>query len=126
MTSPRISTHCPSCGTEAHLPVEALLASIAVSADAADPMVAASVAWTCTSCQDLAIAAIGWPMLLTLATAGVDLLDDATDALQDLPTHPERAAAGPALSADDALTLHELLATDAWFDELLRTEQVRP
>lgn len=123
MTSSRISTHCPTCGADAYLPVEAVLASIAVTGD---PLIAASVAWTCASCQELAIAAIGWPMLLTLAAAGVDLLDDATDELADLPAHPERSAGGPALSADDVLALHELLATDAWFDELLRTEQVRP
>lgn len=38
---------------------------------------------------------------------------------EDETGHPERPPAGPPLTYDDVLDLHELLATDDWFTYLL-------
>ena len=127
MTASLISASCPTCGTESVVPVDALLVSVALGADVIEGggedlsqsllTDAASVAWTCTTCQDLAHAVIGWPMLLTLASAGVELLDDAAAGASS--PHPERSAGRPALTADDALDLHALLDTDDWLAAFL-------
>ena len=127
MTASLISATCPACGSESHVPADALLVSVALGAEVSEPDAddssrqlltdAAVVAWTCPSCGDLAQVVVGWPMLLTLATAGVELLDDGRPGAED--PHPERSAGGPALTADDALDLHALLETDDWFDTLV-------
>lgn len=61
-----------------------------------------------------------------LATGGVEItvarprvgLEDLAEFLDDLPTHPEHPPCGPALTTDDLLDLHVLLARDDWFDRL--------
>jgi len=78
---------------------------------------AAIIAWTCDSCADLVTSWLDWMALLTLVTAGATLLDDASDS-DDLPPHPEHPAGGTPLSRDDLLSLHELLASDSWFDQV--------
>jgi hypothetical protein len=133
MTTTRITASCPTCGTESLVPVDALLVSVAFGADGSEADAeessaqllteAASVAWTCPTCQDLAQAIIGWPMLLTLASAGVELLDDG--GADDSDPYPERSAGGPPLTADDALDLHALLGTDDWLDAFLNDEHGR-
>ncbi len=50
-------------------------------------------------------------------TAGVTVLDDA--APEALPPHPEHPEPGASLTRDDLLALHELLASDTWFDQVL-------
>ena len=57
-------------------------------------------------------------------TAGATVLDDATD--EALPPHPEHPAAGAPMTHDDLLALHELLATDTWFDQVTTAGCVNP
>jgi hypothetical protein len=125
-----VRINCRGCGTTSTVPVDALLVSVAVedatgenagldAVDEPDPGpddVAGTVAWTCDPCADLVTAALDWRALLALVTAGATLLDDASD---DLPPHPEHPAGGTPLSRDDLLALHELLASDSWFDQVI-------
>ena len=130
-TATFVSITCQECGLTSAVPVDALLVSVAVddqqtgtgvpdtevdAANAADT--AGTVAWTCDSCADLVTAKLDWRALLTLVTAGVTVLDDA--APEALPPHPEHPEPGPSLTRDDLLALHELLAFDRWFDQVLR------
>jgi len=130
MTTTFVSITCQECGLTSTVPVDALLVSVAVddhqtgtgfpdtevdAANAADT--AGTVAWTCDNCADLVTAELDWPALLTLVTAGVTLLDDAT--AEALPPHPEHPEPGASLTRDDLLALHELLASDRWFDQVL-------
>ncbi len=118
-TATFVSLTCRACGLTSTVPVEALLVSVAAgtSGDAAgNADDAGTVAWTCDSCADLTTARLDWPALLTLVTAGATVLGDATP--EDLPPHPEHPAAGAAMTHDDLLALHELLATDSWFDQV--------
>jgi hypothetical protein len=125
---------CPACGTTATVPVDALLVSVAgddldtgFPPETAAPGVegtAATVAWTCDTCSDLTSIEIDWPALLTLVTAGATLLDDARD--DELPPHPEHPTAGAPLTRDDLLVLHELLASDTWFDQVTSTGCMNP
>lgn len=110
-----ISIDCPRCGTSAAVPDAALLVTIA--GDDAAPELAGHVAWLCATCADLVTVPIGWAALLTLVTAGAALLDEEGGG-ESLPPHPERPVAGPAFTPDDLLELHELLASDAWFEAI--------
>ena len=118
-TASFVSITCQACGLSSSVPVDALLVSVAAetsvdTADSADD--AGTVAWTCDGCADLTTARLDWPALLTLVTAGATVLDDATDEAR--PSHPEQPSAGAPLTRDDLLALHELLASDTWFDQV--------
>jgi hypothetical protein len=139
-TATFVTITCQTCSLAATVPVDALLVSLAVddrrttpglldadpdaSADNVDN--AGTVAWTCNRCADLTTAQLDWPALLTLVTAGATLLDAADEAHADLPPHPEQPAAGAPLNHDDLLALHELLASDTWFDQVTTTGCVNP
>ena len=122
------SITCQACGLTSTVPVDALLVSVAVDdhrttlpgADAETGVDhAGAVAWTCERCADLTTGRIGWTALLTLVTAGATLLDEAADDAQTaLLPHPEQPADGAPLEYDDLLALHELLASDTWFDQV--------
>lgn len=128
-TATFVNIKCPACGIATTIPVDALLVSVA--GDDPDPGLlpemgapgsdgtAATVAWACDSCADLTSIEIDWPTLLTLVTAGATLLDEASD--DELPPHPEHPTAGAPLTPDDLLALHELLASDTWFDQVVST-----
>jgi hypothetical protein len=128
-TAALVNITCEGCGQTSTVPVDALLVSVAVDDtmvddtgfEAADEpgadTTAAIIAWTCESCADLVTSWLDWMALLTLVTAGATLLDDASDS-EDLPPHPEHPAGGTPLSRDDLLSLHELLASDSWFDQV--------
>ena len=122
-TTSVVNISCQTCGLTSSVPVEALLVSVAVEdADAT----AGIIAWTCDSCADLVSAPLDWRALLTLVTAGATLLDDASDESDTLPPHPESPAGGTPLSRDDLLAMHELLASDAWFEQLTSAGSVNP
>ena len=125
---------CPNCAITATVPIDALLVSAAV-ADLGSGLpsetgapggegTAATVAWTCDTCANLTSIDIDWPALLTLVTAGATVLDDAND--DEQPPHPENPTAGAPLTRDDLLALHELLASDTWFDQVASTGCVNP
>ena len=134
-TASFVSITCQACGLTSTAPVDALLVSVAVDdhrtttgllepvADAGVDS-AGTVAWTCVGCADLTTAQLDWPALLTLVAAGATVLDDATD--DALPPHPEQAAAGAPFTRDDLLALHELLASDTWFDQVTTAGCVNP
>jgi hypothetical protein len=136
-TATFVSITCQACGLRSTVPVDALLVFVSVdnhqsgtglpatevdAASAADT--ADTVAWTCDSCADLVTAQLDWPALLTLVTAGATLLDDVAPAA--LPPHPEHPSGGAPLTRDDLLALHELLASDTWFDQVTTSGCVNP
>ena len=112
-----VSINCTTCGESHAVPVDALL--VAVVVEEIDANVAATVSWVCATCADLATVLVGWPALLTLITAGLHLLDENEE---PLPLHPENPAAGAWFTPDDLLKLHELLASDTWFDTLAASQ----
>lgn len=123
-TASFVSITCQDCGHTSTIPVDALLVSVVVDAyqpesalPGTDAVTAGAVAWTCDGCADLTAADLDWNALLTLITAGVTVLDDATP--EELPPHPEQPSAGAPLTHDDLLALHELLASDRWFDQVI-------
>ena len=136
-TTTFVSITCQECGLTSTVPIDALLVSVSVddhqtgtgfpdtevdAANAADT--AGTVAWTCDSCADLVTAKLDWRALLTLVTAGATFLDDA--APEALPPHPEHPEPGAPLTRDDLLALHELLASDTWFDQVTAAESMNP
>ena len=111
-----IRATCPSCG-EVDLTPEQIVLTV-VRAEEAPVGPESHYAFTCPSCTvrvekpaDERIA-----HLLTTGGVSVSVVDDESD---PRPSHPEVPPAGPALTYDDLLDLHELLASDHWYDELL-------
>jgi hypothetical protein len=73
-----------------------------------------TTAWViCAACGELVARAVPHAAVQGLVAAGCHLLSTA------VAVHPERATEGPALDADDALALHELLADDDLLADLL-------
>ena len=116
------SIECPRCGTPSMVPVDALLVTVAVDED--DAQLAGYASWLCASCTDLVASPVGWPSLLTLITEGAALLEEDSD--DPLPPHPESPVNGPTLTRDDLLELHELLASETWFDALTAARCTNP
>ncbi len=57
-------------------------------------------------------------------TAGAIVLGDATE--QARTPDPEQPSAAAPLTRDDLLALHELLASDTWFDQVTTAGCVNP
>jgi hypothetical protein len=105
-----LESRCDACGRARRLPTAAVL--LVTGSENRDDSL---LAWfICSTCDDLVPMCVPVTSATTLITAGCHVLDAAG------PPHPERHAGGPALGADDALALHELLADDATFDDARR------
>jgi hypothetical protein len=109
-----INIDCATCGATNVLPAGAVLATAGV-ADL-DSQFGGQVGWICSGCLQMVWASVSWQAFLDLLLAGVPLIEE--DAETDLPPHPEHPMSCRALSRDDLLDLHELLATDDWFSAL--------
>lgn len=70
----------------------------------------------CPSCARRFRSAIDQAVARALQRAGVHLRRPAAE-------HPEHPPSGPALTRDDLLDLHLLLATEDWFDRLLLVDR---
>ena len=107
-----ISIECPRCQRVAFVPATSLLVDLDGSPSDDSP---GYVAWICPRCAELVTNPVGWPQLLAIVAAGAPLLDEE----EDLPEpHPVAPPSGPALTRDDELDLHTLLARPTWFAEL--------
>jgi hypothetical protein len=131
-----VSLTCGLCGTTDTVPVGAVLASVNV--EGIDDHHAGCVGWMCSCCAQMVTSMVAWHPFLILLTAGVPLLDDVPNEdwapaesnaefdgshgsppAPHLPPHPEQPCGGERFTPDDLLTLHELLATDDWFAQLI-------
>jgi hypothetical protein len=108
-----INIDCSQCRENLSLPAEAMLATAAAGDDTD---IAGVVCWICDGCEDVVSAQLRWPEFLRLIRAGVPLMEE--DLEVELPPHPEHPREGLAITPDDLLELHELLATDTWFSAL--------
>jgi hypothetical protein len=107
-----------------------------VDTESRDARLAGSVCWICCGCLDIVTEPVAWQPFVTLLTAGVPLVvdDPRDDELDDFSgwsaqdsvsstaarsPHPEHPVGGPAFTADDELDMHELLAGETWFPELV-------
>ncbi|HVM00936.1 MAG TPA: hypothetical protein VM324_16725 [Egibacteraceae bacterium] len=97
-----IKTHCPACGE-----VELAPDDIELRADA-DAGPESFYAFGCPGCRLHVRKRADERVVRLLVTAGVPCLS----------LNPSRAG-GPAITCDDLLDFHALLATDGWFDRLL-------
>jgi hypothetical protein len=132
-----IRVECAACATTADLPAGALLLALAAPRDpatfvgrvetvasAADYIGypddseggAAIVMWLCHGCGQLVGMHLSANWVSALRDLGVQLVD--ADYRDPRPEHPEQPIGGAPFTPDDLLTLHEQLATDAWFAAL--------
>jgi hypothetical protein len=111
---------CPGCTTGTSMPARALLATLDMGG-LLEPL--GHMSWVCLSCGRLVTADLEVAHLLQLLTAGVSLLDDgfggSTEAVENTDRSSiERGGTGPQFTLQDVWSLHELLETDAWVQEL--------
>jgi hypothetical protein len=113
-----IRLRCFQCCTEDVVRADAMLAS--VEAGELEAHFAGVVTWICTHCEQVTTAELTWQPFITLVASGVPLLEEGEDdePPDALPPHPERPINLRPFTPDDVLELHELLATDTWFDVL--------
>lgn len=104
-----ITALCSSCSGTARLTG----AEVGVRTDTSG---SAQLSFLCLRCEVVSTAALTADQCAQLEAAGVGVERAARP-------HPEHPHAGPALTRDDLLDLHLLLATDGWFAAL---EQLAP
>jgi hypothetical protein len=103
-----IRTMCPHCITSVDLdPAEILLVGTPQGEDTG------SYAYACHTCQRVTVASLSAASFAVLVTAGVRVQTTRPPA----PPFP----AGRRLTLNDLIDLHELLRTDDWFTQLIRT-----
>lgn len=112
-----IRATCPSCGEVDLTPAQIVLTVI--RADEAPVGPDSHYAFTCPGCTERVEKPADERIAHLLTTGGVSVsvLDDVEE--QGLSLHPEGPPGGPAFTYDDLLDLHEALAEDDWFEELL-------
>lgn len=118
----RIRASCPSCGEVDLRPADLTLTIVRD----ADGRVCDGSAYRfrCPTCTHVVAKPADARIADLLRTGGVKAqeAEDPFELLSSLlPRHPEDPPAGPALSYDDLLDLHLLLAQEDWFDALLAT-----
>lgn len=122
----RIRATCPDCGEVDLTPADIELRII--RSEVGEVGEGSNYRFACPTCTVLVTKPADERIARLLATGGVEIsIDRAATAVQTMDpaervrlSHPERPAAGPALTADDLLDLHLRLQADDWFEELAR------
>ncbi len=105
-----LRTTCTYCGEVTHVaPTEIFLALDAGT------QITGEYAYTCPQCLRTGVHAADREATATLLAAGVRpvAVDEAHG------RHPEAPPAGPPFTRDDVLSIHLLLNTETWFEQLL-------
>ena len=126
-TATFVSITCQACGLTSTVPVDALLVSVAAETSADSGRQRRRRRHRRLDLRRLRRPDHRTPRLASPADPGdrgATVLDDATD--EALPPHPEHPTAGAPMTHDDLLALHELLATDTWFDQVTTAGCVNP
>jgi hypothetical protein len=117
-----IEITCPDCNASSSIPARTLFATLDLDGFR-EPL--GRLSWACLSCDSFVTAELEVKNLLHLLTAGVPLLDDgfgsgtvaeACQAPRQL--HAEQQRTGAPFTLDDVLTLHGLLKTETWVQQL--------
>jgi hypothetical protein len=120
----KIRASCPSCGEVDLTPPDVTLRIVRSTEGLVGD--GSCYRFSCPDCEQLVTKPADERIAQLLTTGGVPVEDlspddeDEAALLEALkPLHPERPPAGPALTHDDLLDLHLLLARTDWFDELM-------
>lgn len=106
-----IKATCPACGEVALTPEEIELMVHSAGQNGA------SYAFTCPTCLGLVRKPADDRIVRLLVSGGVQVIEaESADIPAEVLEHP---VAAPALTYDDLLDLHELLASDDWYERLL-------
>jgi hypothetical protein len=121
----KIGVTCPDCTADNPVQARAVLASVDLG-ELHEPL--GRLSWACLTCSHLVTTEVDVENLLRLLAAGVLLLDDDfgagmvaeehPDSRAPTQPHPEHPGAGAPLTLEDILTLHELLDTETWAQQL--------
>jgi len=114
----RIRATCPACGEVDLRPYDIRLS---VEHDVFGDVAAGSCyRFACPTCSDEVVKPADERIARLLRTGGVTV-DGPTTVAQTVTqtvAHPEDPPAGPRLTADNLLALHQLLESGTWFSEL--------
>lgn len=119
----RIRTTCPRCGEVELRPDELELRIVGWDQD--DVRDGSTYLFDCPNCADEIVKPADARIAQLLTTGGVPVVctaePDEVPAAASPSPHPEGAPDGPPFTPDDLLDLHELLQTDDWFEQCLKT-----
>jgi hypothetical protein len=120
-----IGVTCPDCTADSPVPARAVLATVDLG-EFRESL--GRLSWACMSCGHLVTTELDVANLLRLLTVGVPLVDDDfggstvaeghTDSLAPTKLHAEHPGTGAPFTLQDILTLHELLDTETWAQQL--------
>jgi hypothetical protein len=121
----KIGVTCPDCTADNPVQARAVLATVDLG-EFHEPL--GRLSWACLSCCQLVTTEVDVESLMRLLAAGVPLLDDdfgGSTVAEDYPDsavptqlHPEDPGTDAPFTLQDILTLHELLETEAWVQQL--------
>jgi hypothetical protein len=124
----QIQSTCSSCRTELDLTIADLLILTPVAIEVPDTAedvetdaeadLRPRLVHGCAECGETTVRHIEWRMAKLLQAHGVAALPD-LELEPAVEQHPENPPTGPALTADEAIDLHDLLERADWFDELV-------
>ena len=121
----QIQSTCSSCRAELDLTVAEIILLLPVEAEAqpqadaeAGTGCAPRIVHDCGECGATTVRAVEWRVARLLRVNGVAALPD-FELEPAIEPHPENPPAGPGLTADDIIEMHEVLERTEWFDELL-------
>jgi hypothetical protein len=120
---------CPTCGAELELDVADLLLLLPVgpdaelegatsAAEAAEAADGARLVHDCSQCGVTCVRAVEQRLARLLEIHGVAVLPD-LELEPAVEPHPENPPAGPGLTADEVIDLHDVLQRPDWFDQLV-------
>lgn len=120
----RIRATCPVCG-EVELTTRDVNVRV-LTDDQGDVLEGSIYRFRCPSCETMVTKSADERIVELLETGGVAITRTRMDVVAEhpsmigagLPTHPEGAVAGPPLTVNDLIDFHELLNSDAWFEQL--------
>jgi hypothetical protein len=120
----QIQSMCSSCRAELDLTVADIVLLLPVETEPQSDVVEAGttcpprIVHDCEECGATSVRTIEWRLARLLRVNGVAALPD-LELEPAVEPHPENPPAGPALTADDIIELHEVLERTHWFAELL-------
>jgi hypothetical protein len=117
----QIQSTCSSCRAELDLTVADLVLLLPLEAEPTSQTEAEStcpprLVHDCQECGATSVRTIEWRLARLLRVHGVPALPD-LELEPAVEPHPENPPAGPALTADELIELHDVL--EDWFDELV-------
>jgi hypothetical protein len=111
----QIQSTCSTCEAQLELAVVDLLVLLPLTTE---PVEGPRLVHDCPECGATCLRTVAWKLAKLLMAHGVAAVPD-LELEPAVEPHPENPPAGPVLTADEIIDLHDVLSHEDWFDELV-------